>query len=100
MGAREAAKKVSRIYGESITTEVHGGSPVWFDWRGDGYVVLGVQEHWVISREWWQRSSGPSLEPELEFWRVRASPDGEALAVYELRHHVATGTWLLVRVWD
>jgi hypothetical protein len=111
-------------------------------WRGRLYTVLGVLDHWVISREWWKQQN-PDLDTpaEREFWRIEASPGRSAKAVrgrsaeaargpsaeaargpsaeaargpstevspgrraragtYELRHDLATGQWILARVWD
>jgi hypothetical protein len=103
-------------------------------WRGRLYTVLGVLDHWVISREWWKQQD-PDLDTpaEREFWRIEASPGRSAEAVrgpsaeaargrsaeaargpsaevspgrraragtYELRHDLATGQWILARVWD
>jgi hypothetical protein len=87
-------------------------------WRGRLYTVLGVLDHWVISREWWKQQN-PDLDTpaEREFWRIEASPGRNAEAVpgpgaraapgrsarvgtYELRHDLATGLWILARVWD
>jgi hypothetical protein len=93
---------VSRMYGEPIKVTVQDGKPVRFVWRGRLHSVLGVLEHWVVSREWWQRNNPDTdTPPEREFWRVEARP-GEDVpsAVYELRRDVGTGDWLLVRVWD
>jgi hypothetical protein len=72
--------------------------------------VLGVLDHWVISREWWKQQN-PDLDTpaEREFWRIEASPGRSAEAspgrsaragTYELRHDLATGQWILARVWD
>ena len=78
------------------------GRPARFIWRQRLYTVLGVLEHWVVSREWWQqRSPSPDVPPEREFWRVEASPGRDIpAAVYELRRDAASGDWLLARVWD
>ena len=78
------------------------GKPARFIWRQRLYTVLGVLEHWVVSREWWQqRSPSPDVPPEREFWRVEASPGRDIPpAVYELRRDAASGDWLLARVWD
>jgi hypothetical protein len=87
-------------------------------WRGRLYTVLGVLDHWVISREWWKQQN-PDLDTpaEREFWRIEASPGPSAgtargrsakvspgrsarAGTYELRHDLATGQWILARVWD
>jgi hypothetical protein len=64
--------------------------------------VLGVLEHWVISREWWkEQNPDPGAPAEREFWRVEASPGRNiAPSTYELRHDLATDDWLLARIWD
>lgn len=98
----EWADGVSRMYGEPIRVTAEGGRPLRFLWRDRLYGVLGVLEHWVVSREWWQQNKPDTeIPPEREFWRVEASPGGDVpSAVYELRRDAETGDWLLVRVWD
>jgi Family of unknown function (DUF6504) len=101
------------------------GRPVRFVWRGRLYTVRTILEHWIVNREWWQDPdplgpSGPSGpeaaqpdpaqpdpaqpdpaqsqsgHPELEFWRVEASPgQGMAAGIYELRRGAATDAWTL-----
>ena len=76
-------------------------------WRERLYTVLGVLDHWVISREWWKQQD-PDLDTpaERELWRIEASPGRSAspgrvrAGTYELRHDLATGQWMLARVWD
>jgi hypothetical protein len=93
---------VSRAYGEPIDVWVQDGRPARFAWRGRRFAVLRVLDHWVISREWWkEQNPDPDALAEREFWRVEASPGRNVpAATYELRHDVATGDWLLARVWD
>lgn len=95
---------MSRVYGEPVDVWVRDGKPARFVWRGRLYAVLGVLEHWVVSREWWQqRTPGrdAGAPAEHEFWRVEASPGrADVAATYELRRDAATGDWLLARVWD
>jgi hypothetical protein len=93
---------VSRVYAEQIDVWISAGKPARFVWRGRHYTVLRVCEHWVVSREWWKkRGEDPGEPADREFWRVEASPGrGVSIATYELRRDDATGTWLLVRVWD
>jgi hypothetical protein len=62
--------------------------------------VRAVLANWMVSSERWQRSTGPDVQPELALWRVRAAPAGQAPAVYGLHHHLASGAWLLVRIWN
>ena len=66
---------MSRTYAEPVEVGVSGGRPTRFVWRGRLYTVLGVLDHWVISREWWKQQN-PDLDTpaEREFWRVEASP--------------------------
>jgi hypothetical protein len=93
---------VSRSYAEPVDVGVSDGRPARFVWRGRLYTVLGVLDHWVISREWWKQQN-PDLDTpaEREFWRVEAAPGVSARAgTYELRHDLATGQWILARVWD
>lgn len=90
------------MYGEPITVTMQDDRPLGFTWRKRFYIVLMAHEHWVVSREWWQRDN-PDIDmpPEREFWRVEARPSGDVPpAVYELRRDTATDDWLLVRVWD
>jgi hypothetical protein len=90
------------MYGEPIGVTAADGKPIRFIWRERLYTVQGVLEHWVISREWWQRND-PEAEtpPEQEFWRLEATPGGDVpSAVYELRRDAGAGDWRLVRVWD
>jgi len=91
------------VYGEPVEVWVRDGRPVRFVWRGGLYSVSRVLEHWLTTREWWQRQSeDPAVPPgEREFWRVEAASGiGSAPGVYELRHDLGKGTWLLSRVWD
>ena len=90
------------MYGEPVDVWVRDGLPARFVWRGRRYTVLGVLEHWVVSREWWkQQDPGPAGPSEREFWRVEASPGpGAPAATCELRRDAATSGWLLARVWD
>ena len=93
---------MSRSYAEPVDVGVSDGRPARFVWRGRLYTVLGVLDHWVISREWWKQQN-PDLDTpaEREFWRVEAAPGVSARAgTYELRHDLATGQWILARVWD
>lgn len=90
------------MYGEPIAVTVQDGRPLRFIWRERLYTVLVRHEHWVVSREWWQRDNPDTdMPPEREFWRVEAKLGGDVPpAVYELRRDAATDDWLLVRVWD
>ena len=93
---------MSKVYGEPVNVWVAGGRPVRFVWRGRLYTVLGVLDHWLVSREWWrQQDAGTGAPSERECWRVDASPGPAAPPVTcELRRDAATGGWLLARVWD
>lgn len=63
--------------------------------------MLGVQERWVISSQWWQRGGpGAGVPRTGSGWRVEASPGPDApVMVCELAHDTATGVWLLVQIW-
>jgi len=92
---------MSRVYGDPV--EVHtrqDGRPVRFAWRGRRYAVRAVQEHWVVNRAWWREPAPVPVRPELEFWRVEASPGQDPRGVYELRRDIAAGTWTLRRIAD
>jgi hypothetical protein len=93
---------VSRVYGEPVDVWVRDGRPARFCWRGRLYTVLGVQERWLVSSQWWQRREREPGDPaDHEFWRVEAAPGrGAPAATYELRRDTGAGTWLLARVWD
>jgi hypothetical protein len=93
---------VSKVYGEPVHVWVLDGRPARFVWRGRLYLVLGVLDHWVVSREWWrQPGPGAAAPSERECWRVDAAPGPGAPAVTcELRRDAATSGWLLARVWD
>ncbi len=66
-----AGSQVSRTYAEPVDVGVSGGRPIRFVWRGRLYTVLGVLDHWVISREWWKQQN-PDLDTpaERELWRI------------------------------
>jgi hypothetical protein len=99
-------KRDSTVYGGPVNVQARDdGRPVRFVWRGRLYTVRAILEHWIINREWWQdsgpgqpepsESPGPEPgQPELEFWRVEASPgQGMTAGVYELRRDAATDAW-------
>jgi hypothetical protein len=90
------------MHGEPIAVTGNGEGPAMFTWREQRYTVLRVVEHWVISRDWWQRNDlDARVLPEREFWQVEAITEGDTLrSVYELRHDVQAGNWLLVQIWD
>jgi hypothetical protein len=87
----------SGVYGEPVNVQARpDGRPVRFVWRSRLLAVGAILEHWVINREWWRQPSGQPGQPELEFWRVEASPgQGMTPRVYELRRDVPTGAWTL-----
>jgi hypothetical protein len=93
---------MGRVYGDPV--EVHtrqDGRPVRFAWRGRLYAVRSVQEHWMVNRAWWRESAPVPVHPELEFWRVEASPGkDQPTGIYELRRDLAAGTWTLRRIAD
>jgi Family of unknown function (DUF6504) len=91
------------VYGEPVNVQARDdGRPARFVWRGRLYTVRAISEHWVINREWWADpdpltpSGSEPGQPELEFWRVEASPGpGMTATVYELRREIAAGAWTL-----
>jgi hypothetical protein len=110
---------MNRVYGEpvEVRTREDGHRPARFAWRGISYTVRSVLDHWVINREWWREPDPAAAHPELEFWRVEASPAqrqsqgqsqsqsrsrarGNPPGTYELRRDVAADTWTLRRVAD
>jgi hypothetical protein len=89
---------MGRVYGEPVEVQTReDGRPVSFAWRGRGYPVGAVQEHWLVNRDWWRESRPLPARPELEFWRVEA---GDQAGTYELRKDIAAGTWTLRRIAD
>jgi len=59
-------------------------------------VVRAILEHWVINQEWWRDPAAERGQPELEFWRVEASPGrGVPAQVYELRRDLVADTWTI-----
>ncbi len=92
---------MSRVDGEPVAVWVRGGRPARFVWRGRLYAVLGVLDHWVVSREWWRYGPVAGIPAEREFWRVEASPGRGIRPVrYELVRDTATWDWRLARAWD
>src|SRR5579859_1902020 len=96
-GTGEGGSYMSRVYGEPVNVQARDdGRPARFVWRGRLYTVDAILEHWVINREWWQDPEAEPGQPELEFWRVEASPgQGMTAGVYELRRDSATDIWTL-----
>jgi hypothetical protein len=90
---------VNRVYGEPVEVQARkDGRPTRFVWRSRLYTVRAILEHWVINREWWRDTGAQPGQPELEFWRVEASPgQGMPPGVYELRRDAPTGIWTLRR---
>ena len=108
---------MNRAYGEPVNVQARDdGRPARFVWRGRLYTVRAILEHWVVNREWWQdrgppKPPGPTGptgatgprpgqpepgQPDLEFWRVEASPgQGMTAGVYELRREAAADAWTL-----
>ena len=88
---------MSRIYGEPVNVQARNdGRPTRFFWRSRLYTVRAILEHWVINREWWRDPEAEPGQPELEFWRVEASPGPVMTSgVYELRREAATDAWIL-----
>ena len=90
---------MNSVYGEPVEVRARtDGRPLRFVWRSRLYVVRAILEHWVINREWWQDPAAEPGQPELEFWRVEASPgQGLTAEIYELRRDAATDAWTLRR---
>jgi len=88
---------MSRAYGEPVDVQARDdGRPTAFVWRSRRYTVQVILEHWIINRDWWRDPGAEPGQPELEFWRVQASPGPAMTAgVYELRRESATGAWTL-----
>ena len=92
-------QNVTRVYGEPVEVQARkDGRPMGSCGEARLYTVRAILEHWVINREWWRDPGAQPGQPELEFWRVEASPgQGMTPGVYELRRDAATGTWTLRR---
>lgn len=102
---------MSRIYGEPVEVWLRDAHPTRFVWRSRLYTVTARLDHWTTAApETASPPEGPALvedgagvedAPEREFWRVEALAGlGSAPAVYELRHDLRSGIWLLSRAWD
>jgi hypothetical protein len=105
---------MARVYGEPVDVQTsEDGRPARFVWRRKVYTVLGIQEYWVVNRDWWREADPVPEQPELQFWRVEAVTGGAragragraALASppggsYELRRDVADDVWTLRLVAD
>jgi hypothetical protein len=93
---------MDRVYREPVEVQTReDGQPARFAWRGRRYMVRSIVEHWVINREWWREPGPLPDQPELQFWRVEASPGrGAPPGTYELRRDLAAGTWTLCQVAD
>jgi hypothetical protein len=99
---------MARVYGEPVEVRTReDGRPTRFVWRSRVYTVLGVQEYWVVNRDWWRETNPVPAQPELQFWRVEASTgSGRAARAprpggsYELRRDVADGAWTLRQIAD
>jgi hypothetical protein len=64
---------MGRVYGEPVEVQTReDGRPARFAWRGRLYVVISVQEYWMVNRDWWRESAPVPARPELQFWRVEA----------------------------
>ncbi|MGH3212697.1 MAG: DUF6504 family protein [Trebonia sp.] len=89
------------MYGEPVEVQTReDGGPSRFVWRERLYVVIAVQEYWMVNRDWWRESSPVPARPELQFWRVEASAGDQSAGSYELRRDIAADTWTLRRIAD
>jgi hypothetical protein len=93
---------MNRVYGELVEVQAReDGRPVRFTWRGRGYAVSSVQEHWMINRDWWRESAPFPASPAVQFWRVEASAGPhQSTGVYELCRDMAADAWTLRRIAD
>jgi hypothetical protein len=93
---------MNMVYGEPVQVRARDdGRPCRFVWRSRLYTVRAILEHWVVNREWWRDPGAEGGQPELEFWRVEASPGPAMTAgVYELRREAATSIWTVRRGFD
>jgi hypothetical protein len=98
---------MARVYGEPVDVQTsEDGRPARFVWRRRVYTVLGIQEYWVVNRDWWRETDPVPAQPELQFWRVEAvtgTARGRAAqpgGSYELRRDAADGVWTLRLIAD
>lgn len=120
---------MSRIYGEPVAVWLRDTRPTRFVWRSRLYTITAHQAHWTTPTTPSGAAEGSPAEgaggegrdglgsprpgagepeaaggeeaPRREFWRVEAVAGlGSAPAVYELRHDLRSGAWLLSRAWD
>lgn len=98
-GDREGrGRPLGRVYGDPVEVWVVDGRPSRFVWNDRLYTVVRILERWVATRDWWREHE--EEEPRTrEFWRVEATPDDD-VGIYELRHDLATGAWMLSRLWS
>jgi Family of unknown function (DUF6504) len=88
---------VAGVYGDPAEVRARDdGRPLRFVWRSRLFAVRAILEHWVINQAWWLDPDTEPGQPELEFWRVEATPgQGVPSQVYDLRRDPATGTWTI-----
>jgi hypothetical protein len=98
MWTGKAGPGLIRAYGDPVEVWVADGRPSRFVWHGRLYSIRNILDTWVASRDWVREPESEDVT-EREFWRVEASPDRE-IGVYELRHDLATDSWMLSRGWN
>src|ERR1700689_5025285 len=81
--AGSAGQRMGRVYGEPVEVQTReDGRPTRFAWRGRQYTVTSVQEYWLVNRDWWRESAPVPARPELQFWRVEATGQGQPTGTY------------------
>ncbi len=64
-------------------------APMAFLWQKQSYTITQIIERWRECGEWWEKA------PEITVYQVLTDTQG----LYEL-HHMATGQWLLYKIYD
>ena len=89
---------LARRYDEPVTVERRDDAPAAFVWRGRGYVVRSVLDHWSRTGAWWRGVE--AADDEREFWRVEARAASRSPVVVELCFAWSSGRWTVTSVLD
>ena len=89
---------LARRYDEPVAVERGDDAPAAFVWRGRGYVVRAVLDHWWQTGPWWHGGDGGDDEREL--WRVEAQAASRSPVVLELCFSWSSAVWTVSSVLD